>query len=245
MRGDHHRRHGEDDHERSHQHRPDEQGDAVERHAGRTLLEDRDDGGHRHRQGRHLGVGDHLRPDVGPLAGREFRAGEGHVGEPADVRAHVEHKGSPGEDAARQVDPVAEGIQAGKGDVARANHERDQKDPTGLHHRHGEQEHHGHAVHGEQLVVEVGSDQAPLRPRQLQAHQDGVRARRAPERRRPSRGSGGPPPCGPRSTGCRPGRGAVPRSAPAKAAAWPRPGRFAQPVRLGREIGGGHSSLSR
>ena len=41
--GEHHRRHGEDDHERRDQHRPDEERHAVERHAGRALLEDRDD----------------------------------------------------------------------------------------------------------------------------------------------------------------------------------------------------------
>ena len=42
-----------------------------------------------------------------------------------------------------------------------------------LHHRHGEQEHHRRAVHREQLVVEVGADQAVLRAAQLQAHQHG------------------------------------------------------------------------
>ena len=40
-----------------------------------------------------------------------------------------------------------------------------------LHHRHGEQEHHVRAVHGEDLVVEVRARERRFGPRQLQAHQ--------------------------------------------------------------------------
>ena len=109
----------------------------------------------RHRQARQLGIGDHLRPDVGALADAILRAGQRHIAEPAGVRAAVDEEGDPQHHAAEQIDPVAEGVEARKGDGARAEHQRHQIDADGLHHRHGEQEHHGRAVHGEKLVVEV------------------------------------------------------------------------------------------
>ena len=61
-------RHRQDDDERRDQHGPDEQRDAVERHAWRALLKYGDDDLHRHGERRDLGEGDHLCPDVGPLA---------------------------------------------------------------------------------------------------------------------------------------------------------------------------------
>ena len=82
-------------------------------------------------------------------------------------------EGDPEEHAAEQVDPVAEGVQAREGDVARADHQRHEVDAERLHHRHGEQEHHRRAVHGEELVVEVRPDELVLRPRELQAHRRG------------------------------------------------------------------------
>ena len=71
----HHRRHRQEDDKGRHDHRPNEQWDAVERHSGRPLLEDGADDLDRHRERRQLGEGDHLRPDVGSLAGCELRAG--------------------------------------------------------------------------------------------------------------------------------------------------------------------------
>ena len=92
---DHDRRHRHDDQERRDQHRPDEQRNAVERHAWRALLEHGDHDLHRDGERRDLGEGDHLRPDVGALAGGILRPGQRHVGEPADVGSHVERKGDP------------------------------------------------------------------------------------------------------------------------------------------------------
>jgi hypothetical protein len=126
--GEHHRRHGEDDHEARHQDRPQQERHPVERHARRALLEDRGDQLDRAGEGGDLGEGDHLRPDIGALARRIFRAGQRHIGEPAGFRTDVEQEGDPQEDAAEQIDPVAEGVEPRKGDVSRPHHQRDQID---------------------------------------------------------------------------------------------------------------------
>ena len=55
---------------------PDEQRHPVERHARRAQLEDGADEARRDGQPRDLGERDHLRPDVGPLAGAVLRPGE-------------------------------------------------------------------------------------------------------------------------------------------------------------------------
>ena len=42
---------------------------------------------------------------------------------------------------------------------ARADHQRHEIDAEPFHHRHGEQKHHRRAVHGEDLVVEIGAEE--------------------------------------------------------------------------------------
>ena len=143
---------------------------------GRTQLENGHDDRDRHRDARHFREGDHLRPDVGPLARRKFRPRERHIGEPADIRPDIQHEGDPDHEAAEQIDVVREGVQPREGDVARADHERHEIDGKGLADGHAEEEHHRRAVHGEELVVEIRPDQVVLRLRQLQAHDDGGQA---------------------------------------------------------------------
>ena len=65
----HHRRHRKNDHEGLHDHRPDEDRDSVQRHANRAMFEDRRDNFHGADQGRDLGEGDHLRPEIDPFSG--------------------------------------------------------------------------------------------------------------------------------------------------------------------------------
>jgi hypothetical protein len=166
----HHRRHREHDHERRHEHRPHEQRHAVQRHAGCALLERGDDDLDRRDQRRELGEGHQLRPDVVALAGRVLRSGERHVAEPAGVRTDVGQERRPEQHAADQVRVVAVRVEAREGDVARAEHERHEVEPERLHHRYGEQEHHRRAVHGEDLIVEVGTEQLALGERELQPH---------------------------------------------------------------------------
>ena len=62
--------------------------------------------------------------------------------------------------------------------------QRHQVGPHPLHHRHGEQEHHGAAVGGEEPVVEVGSQQLVLGPRELQPHQRRLDAARGEKQKR-------------------------------------------------------------
>ena len=80
----------------------------------------------------------------------------------------VEHERDPQQQPAEQVHVIAEGIEAREGGRARAEHQRDDVDRDAFHHRHGEQEHHRRAVHGEQLVVALRADQVAVGPRQLQ-----------------------------------------------------------------------------
>ena len=169
--GEHHRRHGEEDHERSHQHRPDEKRQARERHSGGAQLEDGRDDDDRGEQARELGKGDHLRPDVGALARGVFRAGERHVAEPAGVRPHVEQERDEQEQPTEEIDPIGERVHARKGDRAGTDHQRHQVDRHALHHRHGEEEHHRRAVRGEELVVAIRADQRALGPRELRSHE--------------------------------------------------------------------------
>ena len=174
--GHHDGRHGEDDHERGHEHRPHEQRHPVERHARTAHLQRGDDeldGGHERGD---LRERDQLRPDVDALARRVGGARQRDVREPAGVRSDVERERRPQHEAAEEIDPVPEVVHAREGDVARADHERHEVDAERLHHRHREQEHHRAAVHREDLVVEVGADEAALRARELQSHERGEHA---------------------------------------------------------------------
>ena len=83
----HHRRHGEDDHERLHQHAPAVKRNAVERHAGRAHLKDRGDELGGHAQGRDLRERDHLRPDIDAFSGRDI------AGRKAAYRRTIRHRG--------------------------------------------------------------------------------------------------------------------------------------------------------
>ena len=64
-----------------------------------------------------------------------------------------------------QVDVVAEVHQPRERDVPRADHQRDEVEAHPLHDRHGEEEHHRRAVRREELVVEVGAEEASSRGR--------------------------------------------------------------------------------
>ena len=60
------------------------------------------------------------------LPGDILRAGEGHIGEPAAVGPDVESERDVEQEAADEVEVIAEGVEAREGDVARADHEGDQ-----------------------------------------------------------------------------------------------------------------------
>ena len=107
--------------------------------------------------------GNHVRMRVG--------AAEGRIEGPAGIHAaggnRIQHEAAAGEE-----NIPAHQVQLGEGDVARADHQGNQKiaERRG-NRRHQEEEDHDDAVGGEQLVVGVRLDQRALRLDQVQAHQ--------------------------------------------------------------------------
>ena len=115
-----------------------------------------------------------------------FRSRQRDVDEPAGVGADVQEQSDVDHRAAEQQDPVVEGGEAGKCDLAGADHQRHGVERHRLHADRRQQEHHGRAVQAEQLVVEVGVDEGVFGLRELDAHQyreDARRARRSRTRR--------------------------------------------------------------
>ena len=76
--------------------------------------------------------------------------------------------------SADDVEVPAEQIDLGKGQVFRADHDRDEEVSDGCRdRRHQEEEDHDDAVHGEHLVVGVRGHQVGLRRQQLKADETG------------------------------------------------------------------------
>ena len=67
------------------------------------------------------------------LPGEYSGSRQGHIGEPADIRTDIQHEGDPDHEPAEHVDPIAEGVEAREGDVARADHQRNKIDRESLH----------------------------------------------------------------------------------------------------------------
>ena len=72
---------------------------------------------------------------------------------------------------AEQEHPVRPGVQAREGDVARADHQRQQVVRQAGPHRDDDEEDHRRPVHGEELVVLLGREQRVLRRAELEPHQ--------------------------------------------------------------------------
>ena len=72
-----------------------------------------------------------------------------------------------------EEDPVAEGVEPGKGHVPGADLQRDQVVAEAGQHRGVEEEDHGRAVHGEQLVVGLGRQHVVVGRGQLVPHDQG------------------------------------------------------------------------
>src|SRR4051794_41940562 len=101
---------------------------------------------------------DHLSPNIRAMAWRILRTRERDVCKPSDVGTGIGQQSSPKTKSAAHIDVVTEGVETGKGDVAGSAHQRHDVHTESLkHHGHGEQEDHGRAVHGEDLVIEVRS----------------------------------------------------------------------------------------
>ena len=116
--------------------------------------------------------GDRRRDHMGiQVVGRE-RRGEG----PARIDA-AQHQRGQHQRAADDIQIPAQQVDLGEGQVARAQHNRDQEvAQRRRHRRHQEQEDHDDAVHGEELVVGVRRHQVRLRRQQFQPDQPRKRA---------------------------------------------------------------------
>ncbi|KWT73912.1 hypothetical protein APY03_5763 [Variovorax sp. WDL1] len=165
-----HRRKGEDDHQRRHQHGPGEDWHAHQRHAGRAREQDADDELDGARDSRDLDEADAQQPPVRAASGRELLAGERRVHEPAAIGRLAEEEGAEEDQSADRIGPEGIGRQPRKGQVARAQHAGQQVDRHRLDDRYSEKEHHHRAVHGEELVVGSHLDQRVVGDGQLRAH---------------------------------------------------------------------------
>jgi len=182
---EHDGRHGEDHHEGRHHLRPHEQWDAVQGHTRRAQLEGGDDDFDRHDKRGGLREGDHLCPEVLSLAGAVLRTCKWDVAEPTGLGPDVEDERHEDHDAPQRKHPVAEGIEAREGDISGTHHERHEENAHRLHDRYGKEEHHDRAMHGEELIVKIRTDQMLIRLRELRTHEGGHQSgpRKEEERR--------------------------------------------------------------
>ena len=126
---------------------------------------------------------DHV--EVDPVGRREGDTAVRRVAEPTTVGATTtDDPRAVEEKRTGQPHPERQGVQTGEGDVAGTDLQRDQVVGEGGGHRHDEQEDHRDAVHREDLVVKVGTQQALFRERELRADQQGLEATHEEEEHR-------------------------------------------------------------
>src|SRR5882672_1622160 len=154
--------------------RPDEERQAEPGHARRAHGVDGDDEIQAGENGRE--AVDENAEDGGGDGGIGIDAAERRVKGPASIQA-AGGKGIEDEAATDQVNVPAQKIYLGKGQILGANHDG-QKEITqdGRDGWDQEEEDHGHAVHGEELVVGFRSDQKALGREQVNANHGGERA---------------------------------------------------------------------
>ena len=116
------------------------------------------------------------RPVVGARTRRECARGQRRVGPPPHVRrvaravqAAAAEKAEIQQEPAERAQPEAEGIQARKRHVARADHQRHQVVAEPEQDRHGEEEDHRRAVHREHPVEHLRRHEIVVRVHQLDA----------------------------------------------------------------------------
>src|SRR5579863_4094557 len=109
--------------------------------------------------------------DSGCYGGIRINAAEWRVESPAGVEA-AGGEGVENEAAADHVDVPAEEVDLGEGEVLGADHNGNQEIPEdGGDGRDQEEEDHGHAVHGEELIVIFGRDQEAIGRKQVDTNQ--------------------------------------------------------------------------
>ncbi len=156
---------------------PGQQRHFPERHALATHAEDGGDDVDGSSDAADAGNQQRQSPEVRAVSGRKCLRGQGSVGEPADVRSVACSVKSVAADeteieqqSAESRHPEAEGVQTRKRHIARANHQGNQVIRESKHHRHGDEEDHGGAMHGEHAVEHLRRDEVVVRTDQLDAH---------------------------------------------------------------------------
>ncbi len=149
-------REGDQHQDRGDQHGPHEDRHPEHGHAGGPHADDRGDEVDRAQDGAETGHPQAHDPQVATDAGAVDRVGQRRVGEPAEGGGATRGEEAGADDqAAEQVEPVAEHVQPRERDVGRADLERHDRVAEAEEQRRREQQQHDRAVHGEELVVEL------------------------------------------------------------------------------------------
>ncbi len=108
------------------------------------------------------------------VQGRDvLRSRQGHVVEPSRVGGDPQREADVEEDSRSREEPVTHRVHPGKGHVPGSDHERPDVVAEARQDRQGEEEEHGHAVHGEELVEQLRRHHPRLRVTQLDPHDEG------------------------------------------------------------------------
>ena len=172
--GDHRKR--QNDQELRHERHPGEHRHAHQVHAWRAQIDDGRDEVERSGEGRNTEDLQSQHPEIHVRAGRVRAARQWGVAEPSTVGCDPEEDGQRDEDAAEQKHPVTERIEAGEGDVARADLQRNEIIEERRRQRHDGKEDHRGAVHGEELIVLRRREHRSIWCHELPAHQNGFKA---------------------------------------------------------------------
>ena len=175
-RPDRERRERQDDQKRHDQRHPREEGQPHEGEAGCPQVDDGDDEVERGDDGGRAGQREPEDVEVHPVTRRELARGEVCVREPSGAGGSPEEKARVQEERSAQEEPVAERVQARKGDVPRSDLERHDVVEGARRHRHDGEEDHRQAVHGEELIENLGAQHGVLRHRQLETDQHRLQA---------------------------------------------------------------------
>ena len=109
------------------------------------------------------------------MARRESHTAVGRVTEPTAVgTASTNDPRTVQEDRPRQPNPIRERVEPRERHISGADLKWNQVVRESRCQGHDEQEHHGHAMHGEHLVIDIGRQHAAVGYRQLQANQQGL-----------------------------------------------------------------------
>ena len=154
---------------------PRENRHAHERHAGRAQIDDGRDEVERGRERRDTKDLETKHPEIHVVLRRVRLRAQRRVTEPSAVWRHAEEDWRRDEQSAKQIDPVAERVEARERHVARADLQRNEKVEKRRRHGHDGEEDHGRAMHREQLIVHLGRYNVAVRSNELETKHCGFK----------------------------------------------------------------------